>query len=301
MGGLEEGSTASRLAVEALLRSYYGDPGAPREALENAVREANRAIYQQGRGGEGRRLMGSTLTALVLTGGRAAIAQVGDSRAYRYRGGTMEQVTRDHSLVRELADRGEIDELSASYAFHRNVLTRGLGLREDVAVDIYELGELAEGDTLLLSSDGLHEQVEADEMAACLERYGDDLDGAASELIRIARERGGPDNITVAIVRMMSGEKAQAVQNAPRPVLPPFGSETAGWLLPLAVFLSFAAGVVLTLIVETRPPVSVDGARQIRAQVDDALGTPRADPQEEANRLRGHFLLIRDLLEAEGR
>src|SRR5262245_39307326 len=122
MGGLEEGSTASRLAVEALLRSYYGDPGPPREALEKAVREANRAIYQQGRGGEGRRLMGSTLTALVLAGGRAAIAQVGDSRAYRYRGGSMEQVTRDHSLVRELADRGEIDELSASYAFHRNVL-----------------------------------------------------------------------------------------------------------------------------------------------------------------------------------
>lgn len=296
MGGLDDGSTASRLAIETVLRAYYAHPGRPREAIESAVKDANRAIFEHARALEGRRLMGSTLTALVLLGDHACIAHVGDSRAYRYRNGSLEQITRDHSLVRELADRGEIDELSARYTFHRNVLTRGLGLRDDVAADFYEITDLGEGDTFLLSSDGLHEQIEADEMVSCLESFGADLESACRELVKIVRERGGPDNITVALARLeKNGEAAPTEGTLARRE---GAAERTAWILPVAVFGSFAAGVLLTLLMEARPPLGEDTFRALRAEVDSALDSPPAPrAEDEAKRLGDHLTKIRRLLE----
>ena len=298
MGGLEAGSTASNLATEAVRRTYYAKEGPARAALEAAAREANRAIHEHAQEGEGRRIMGSTLTALVIIGGDALIAQVGDSRAYRFRAGKPEQITRDHSLVRELADRGELDENTARYNFHRNVLTRGLGLRDEVEIDIYELHDLKDGDTILVSSDGLHSDIEAEEMAACLTRHGEDIEGACRELVRIARERGGPDNITVAIARMASelgsGGSADGAGSWS-------DADRTGWLLPLAIFLSFAAGVGLTLWVEQPPSLSNETVRSLRVEVEAALGEARAAGDGVAiDRLRQRLERMREALRPAG-
>lgn len=267
MGGLEEGRLASKLAVDAAREAYYCDPSPPRESLESAVRAANEAIYRHSQDVRGGRQMGSTLTALAIVGGKAFVAQVGDSRAYRYRRGTISQITRDHSLVRELIDRGEIDESAAIFNPHRNILTRGLGLRDEVAADVYEVGELETGDTILLSSDGLHGLVQEDELASCLERFGTNLAAACQELVRVARDRGGPDNITVAI--------AQAEESAGGPGASHRrgggSGDQSGWLLPILVFISFAAGVVLTLALQMSSPEAEPQMRRIRELAEGAL------------------------------
>ena len=297
MGGLDDGSMASRIAIETVLRAYYAHPGEAKEALEDAAKDANRAIFEHARALEGRRLMGSTLTALALLPDRALIAHVGDSRAYKYRSGRIEQITKDHSLVRELAERGEIDESSARYTFHRNVLTRGLGLREEVIADIHEIADLEVGDMFLLSSDGLHEQVEPDEMVSCLDSCGEDLDSGCKQLVKIARERGGPDNITVALVRIgRDGDPAPARRSASAS-----GARTgerAPWLVPVAVFGSFAAGVLLALVVGKEPPSGEETLRAIRAEVSRALESPaEKDAEAEAERLEKHLGEIRKILD----
>jgi protein phosphatase len=291
MGGLEAGSTASSLATEAVLKAYYSAEGPAAAALEGAARAANRAIHERAREGDGHRLMGSTLTALVLVGDGGWIAQVGDSRAYRFRAGKAEQITRDHSLVRELADRGELDENTARYNLQRNVLTRGLGLREDVEIDIYEVRDLKGGDTILLSSDGLHTDVEPEEMAECLGRRGEDLEGACRDLVDLARERGGPDNITVAIARVAAEPAAGSAASAGG------DADRTGWLLPLAIFLSFAAGVCLTLWVERPPSLDEAAVRGLRVEVEAALGEARAaGGAVPVQRLRERLERIRDAL-----
>ena len=248
MGGLEDGRLASRLAVETISRAYYSFQGDARSALEAAIKEANSAIYRRATEGGGNRQMGSTVTALAILGDSALIAQIGDSRAYRYRNGGLRQLTRDHSLVYELLERGEIERDSAEYMFHRNILTRGLGLRHEVDVDVFELLCIEPGDTFLLSSDGLHELVSEAEMRTILGRHGENLDAACADLVEAAREAGGPDNITVVLVKVSDDEleKTEALLSLSsidvREELRRVGS-----LLPISLFLVFAFGVALTL------------------------------------------------------
>ena len=248
MGGLEDGRLASRLAVETISRAYYSFQGDARSALRTAVREANRAVYRRATEGGTNRQMGSTVTAIAILGDRALIAQIGDSRAYRYRSGALRQLTRDHSLVYELLDRGEIERDSAEYSFHRNILTRGLGLRSEVEVDVFELLCIEPGDTFLLSSDGLHELVSESEMRAILGRQGGKLEAASVDLVEAARDAGGPDNITVVLVQISDDEleKTETLLSINsldvRQELRRVGS-----LLPISLFLVFAFGIALTL------------------------------------------------------
>jgi serine/threonine protein phosphatase PrpC len=302
MGGLEDGSTASRMAVDAVLRRYYECPEPPRVALEDAVKQANRAIYQHSRQTGGGRLMGSTLTSIAIVDRHACVAQVGDSRAYCYRAGVIHQVTRDHSLVRELVDMGRIEEASPHFAVHRNVLTRGLGLREDVAVDIYELLDLEDGDRILLSSDGLHELVTPEEMTATLSKHGMDADGACRELIAMARNRGGPDNITAVIACLESEGGASGRKGKGFIFKPPGPTAAASWLLPILLFATFVAGVVLTLLVETPPPLDRESLRDLRATVKAALDedAPASPAQERAQKLREALEKAQKVLEAAG-
>lgn len=300
MGGLEGGSLASRLAVDAALKHYYNDPAEPRVALENAAKEANQAIFRHANEVEGGQQMGSTLTALAVLEDEAIVAQVGDSRAYCYREGTIRQVTRDHSLVRELVDRGEIDEGSLQYNSHRNILTRGLGLREEVSVDVYELKNLSAGDTILLSSDGMHGLVQEDEMAACLEKFGADVQSACRELVEVARDRGGPDNITVALVHMEAADPAEA-RDGPRVQklrLERVGPSRA-WMLPFLVFFSFALGTLLTLFVENAANPTRTVLEELRDEATSALETSKTagTEAERARRLEAGLEKIRKRLE----
>ncbi len=247
MGGLEDGRLASRLAVETISRAYYSFQGDARSALEAAVREANSAIYRRATEGGGNRQMGSTVTALAILGDSALIAQIGDSRAYRYRSGGLRQLTRDHSLVYELVERGEIERDSAEYMFHRNILTRGLGLRDEVQVDIFELLCIEPCDTFLMSSDGLHELVSESEMRTVLGRRGDNLDAACIDLVEAAREAGGPDNITVVLVKVSDDlEKTEALLSS-NALEVRQEVRRVGSLLPISLFLVFAFGIALTL------------------------------------------------------
>jgi len=138
------------------------------------------------------------LVALLAGNERIALAHVGDSRAYLVRGGKIRQLTDDHSLVAELVRRREITEVAARGHPHRHVLTRALGVRRTVEADLAELTP-AEGDLFVLCTDGLTGHVQDEEIAEAVLREPD-LDVACENLVRLANERGGEDNITVMLV-----------------------------------------------------------------------------------------------------
>jgi protein phosphatase len=293
MGGLEGGSVASRLAVEAMERFYYSDPGDVPTALENAAKQANSEVYERASALESGRQMGSTLTAASLLGDHAWIAQVGDSRAYLYRDGKIQQLTRDHSLVQELVERGNLDKTSGGWWLNRNIVTRGLGLEPEVKVDLYEVKDLRAGDTLLLSSDGFHELVMEEEMVDALKRFVGDLEGACREYIRLARERGGPDNITVALASVKRAEARPFLEEDG--ALASQGNKLApGWFLPVALFLCFAGGVISTLLLQGPLPMSEKQVRELRAEIDGTLKVLESKDAE----LRGHLERLRVMLPA---
>ena len=190
MGGEAGGEVASRLAVDIAGKAYFEDPSNdPAVSLERSVMAANQAIHAQAATSEEYRRMGTTCTALVLRGARAWIAHVGDSRAYQLRGGSATQLTSDHSL----AHRG------AAYA---HILTRALGIEGEIAVDLVSVpAPLRPGDVFLLCSDGLWGQLHDTDMANILAAEPD-LDTAGQRMIELANARGGPDNISVILVRI---------------------------------------------------------------------------------------------------
>jgi protein phosphatase len=287
MGGLGQGRLASKMAIEALSGSYHQLPGDVTEALSKGVEEANRAIYRYAQDEAGGEPMGSTMTAAALLERYVCVAQVGDSRAYHYRQGELRQITRDHSLVRELADRGELDPESYLYRHHRNVLTRGLGLRGEVEVDLFELPDIQNGDLLLLSSDGLHELLSQQEMLAGIEAHGADLDLLCRHFIELARSRGGPDNITVAVAQIGDAATGREEESAPPEPASPQRTPPArqSWFLPLAMFLSFAAGAVLTVLFESAPPTAGERFEEV---IEKLRENGRYDElQSEIEKLRG--------------
>jgi serine/threonine protein phosphatase PrpC len=204
MGGAKAGEVASAVAVEAV-------EGAPTESAEPAeaqlakiVRDANRRIYDLAVADESRRGMGTTLTLAKLHGDEVSLAHVGDSRAYRLRGGELEQLTKDHSLVAELERSGQITPEAAEHHPQRSIITRALGPEPDVEVDTYTLAG-REGDLFLICSDGLTSMISDDEVRSILRSAGS-LDDAAEELVRAANQSGGKDNITVILFRLGDGE-----------------------------------------------------------------------------------------------
>ena len=208
MGGHAAGEVASRLAIESLLATVraeaeHGPPGDPEEAarrLEQALHEGNRKIYQSVLERGEWRGMGTTIVVLLALGEHAVIAHVGDSRAYRLRNGTLSRLTDDHSWVGEQVRAGLLDESAAHRHPMRNIVTRALGNRSDVEVDV-ACERLSPGDTLLLCSDGLNSMLADGEIEAQLRDHADDPEGACRALVAQANARGGEDNITVVIVR----------------------------------------------------------------------------------------------------
>jgi len=209
MGGHTAGQVASQLAAEAALRAIealQGGSVSPAEKLRHAVACANREIHSQARMQPELAGMGTTLVALLASEGRAALAHVGDSRAYLLRGGRIRQLTDDHSLVGELVRRREITEDDAREHPHRHVLTRALGVRRSVEPDLAELSPQG-GDIFVLCSDGLTNHMRDEEIAAAV--GGDvDLQDLCDGLVDLANRRGGDDNTTVLVVRFEKDEEA---------------------------------------------------------------------------------------------
>jgi serine/threonine protein phosphatase PrpC len=202
MGGYEGGQEASQLAVETV-SSFYRDRngGDPQQVLNEALLAAHERVRQHGFAHPKLRGMGTTCTAIVVVGHALHYVHVGDTRLYRVRGGAITQITRDHSYVGRLVESGVISREEAEKHPQRNILTAALGTSADLIMDSPEHPEpLQAQDVLVVCSDGLWGQVQDAEILEAVANKSPEV--AARELIELARERGGPDNITLQILRV---------------------------------------------------------------------------------------------------
>jgi serine/threonine protein phosphatase PrpC len=216
IGGLSGGATASRLVLSHLARLIGTDwisptpsrPLRPPEelmgALADAVQAANQALYEQQPAGPN--AMGTTLTAAYIYGRVAVVANVGDSRTYRWRGGHLEQVTTDHSMVASLVRAGLAQPHEIYTHPQKSLITRSLGDQPSVEVDTF-LCDLAPGDRLLLCSDGVWEMLRDEEIETML-RIEPAPQQAVQMIIQRANERGGEDNLSAIVVACEAGEDA---------------------------------------------------------------------------------------------
>lgn len=199
MGGHNGGETASRVAVQVLKNALRRKTPEAR-ALEMGMEAANRRIFDMARHDSALSGMGTTVTFLWENGQEAFICHVGDSRAYLLRDGELKQVTEDHSVVGELLRNGVITAEMARTHPYRNVITRAVGVDPAVTADIFT-HDLKENDLWLICSDGLYNMVSDDTMAEILKEAKDE-ETAAEELLQLALENGGTDNITFVIGRV---------------------------------------------------------------------------------------------------
>ena len=195
MGGHAAGEVASEIAVDVLAERAPQHPDG--EQLGRAVEDANRAVMQAAREGRGREGMGTTMTAAMLEGERLVIAQVGDSRAYLLHQGALQQLTRDHSLMADMIEAGQLTPEEARTHPNRSVITRALGSDEHLRPDIYEIN-VETGDRLLVCSDGLSTMLRDADIERTLCRV-QDPQRCATQLVNEAIAAGGHDNVTVIV------------------------------------------------------------------------------------------------------
>jgi protein phosphatase len=205
MGGAAAGEIASSLAVDEVLRQFSDRTGAETElveAAERAVAAANSAIYSRSQRNYRLSGMGTTLVALLVQDRHVLVVNVGDSRCYRLRGRSLEQITLDHSLVEEQVRMGRMSHAEALRSPLRNVITRALGTQCQVTPDLFEL-EAEPRDLFLLCSDGLTRELTDPQIEAilCTEQT---LEEICARLVVSAKKAGGHDNITCVLVRAES-------------------------------------------------------------------------------------------------
>jgi len=206
MGGHAAGEIASRLAIETLQEVLQrNDTAAERMSVEDAaewlrgaVVEANRRICDSIRLHEERRGMGTTVVALVHSGEDAVVGHVGDSRLYVLRGGELVRMTSDHSWVNEQVKLGLMDDDTAQRHPMRNIVTRALGSRPDVLVDLTSM-QVRPGDVFLLCSDGLNTMLADEQIHALLLAHRHDPEAACRALVVETNRHGGEDNVTVVV------------------------------------------------------------------------------------------------------
>ena len=210
IGGFEAGEVASSLAVDVLKDLQ------PDEPFKAAIGEANRRIVAAGRGDEKLSGMGTTVVAIRFGGKQgepvAEVAHVGDSRAYLVRGGDMNPITEDHSLVAELVRSGDLTRDEAAEHPQKNLITRALGADEEVDVDT-AIVPIEAGDRILLCSDGLSDMVSETGISEILAESPDDPERAARALLSAALDAGGNDNITVVVVDVMEQPAAEVPES----------------------------------------------------------------------------------------
>ena len=216
VGGQEKGEVASRVAVESLLAGFRGAAGGEPLAplLRRLVQAANAHVLGTGVAARpGGVAIATTLVSCALRFDRAVVAHVGDSRCYLIRHGHARALTRDHTVAGEHIRLGILSEKEAAEASTRHVLSRSLGSELFVGVEISD-HELHVGDTLLLCSDGLHGAVTASQMAH-LVSHSDDLNTAAAELVVLANQQDGRDNISVQLIRVRGVERMGMYRGRP--------------------------------------------------------------------------------------
>ena len=244
IGGHQAGDVAAQYAVEQILYAYYNDPWVgPGENLTQAIRRANADLYQDAQTNPAHSGMGTTLVAATIRGDELTVANVGDSRAYLVRQGQIRQISRDHSWVAEKLAAGLLTPEQAREHPNRNIITRSLGNDPDVEVDVFR-ERIGLGDVVLLCTDGLSGLVRDEEMAAVVSRA--DPRSAAEELVRLANERGGPDNITATVIRVRKPALVRREAH-PTPVRarPVTKRPLRPWLAGVIAVLLIVAGILL--------------------------------------------------------
>jgi protein phosphatase len=216
MGGYNAGEVASGMATTVIttemqqllakVRPYEVDPETGKILAPQLVREqvmkANASIYHAAQSQPQYAGMGTTLVVCLFYDNKALVAHLGDSRLYRMREGTLKQVTRDHSLLQEQIDSGLISAEQAKHAQHKNLVTKALGIDPTVEPEIREY-DTRPGDIYLLCSDGLCDMVEDGDISMTLEALGANLKLAAQQLVQMANDNGGKDNVSVILVRVL--------------------------------------------------------------------------------------------------
>lgn len=208
MGGHVGGKQASELAVKTIVESVGATPPSeePVRALVVAIEDAARKVYELGGPGQNPQRPGSTCVALLARDGILEVAHVGDSRAYMIRGKQIHRITRDHSLVQEMIDSGRLTEKEAIGHPESNKITRALGMTPEVRVETRnEPLELYDGDLFILASDGLTDLARNEDILVTALTFikSSGLQAACNELVALANRRGGHDNITVQMVRVL--------------------------------------------------------------------------------------------------
>ena len=222
MGGYNAGEVASGIAVQIV--SELAMEGANREeredidphsgmmrqsiVLRDAVYRANKIIFQTAQSQTHCEGMGTTIVACMFYDNKISIAHVGDSRAYRLRGDTFEQLTLDHSLLQELVDRGFYSHDEAQRSTNRNYVTRALGVEPTVEVEVHE-HEVLPDDIYLLCSDGLPDMVEDEDIHLTISTFNASLDVVGEQLVQLANEHGGRDNISVQLAQVVDSFAAR--------------------------------------------------------------------------------------------
>ena len=212
MGGASAGEYASCKALEYACKSYYDKNvhALVPAALRKAVESANNFIFSESEAKPEYSGMGTTFSALAIVGNWCYIAQVGDSRIYLLRKDKeLQQITNDHSLVAEQVRNGLINKEDAHNHSLKNLITRAVGIREDIEVDLFALN-LQMDDKIILCSDGLSNMVSDDLLMECLR--GDNLEEAGHKMVQCALDAGGPDNITLIAIRISAPPPATNYQ-----------------------------------------------------------------------------------------
>lgn len=266
MGGHHGGEIAAKLAVEGLELHFTRHT---LDQLVRAVEQANDSVIKQAKRDPELRGMGTTISALASVDvdgqERIAVVNVGDSRTYLLQDSGLLQITKDHSLVEMLVDEGTVSRADAASHPQRNIVTRAIGIDQKIMVDSFEL-LLVRGDRYLICSDGLFNEVGLDDMVATL-RHFTNPNEAAHELVHLANERGGRDNITCVVVDVVEGGD------------PPVGDDRSARL----VASTTGSHRVIVEVSET-PPTATDAG-------DDAIGVaagprPTAPDQRSVPRSR---------------
>ncbi len=218
MGGLNAGEVASSMAVHLLVDELAlyrnGKSKLPKEVssaenlpmqarvVRKAVEKANATVFETSQTQPQCQGMGTTIVVAYYYNNRVAVAHIGDSRMYRLRNNKMEQITKDHSFVQELIDKGMFTKEEARVSNKKNVVTRALGVSANVEVEVNE-HQVEPGDLYLMCSDGIHDLLPDSEIEAAMQELGGNLNELSAHLINLANAAGGKDNISVILTRVI--------------------------------------------------------------------------------------------------